>query len=333
VIGYGQGDSFRFGEFRTVTGIVPVPAVRDVAPVFELHDIGPIPTRSNWSAHSFHAHFCSRLSSGRGQVTVHREDWARDLGRPLARSDISGFFRHAAQQGYFDGANPVKLAEIPAFAPRGAETRPYSLEEVGAMLRVLPEPSATSVATAAFTGLRLGELRGLMWESYQPAENDESLGSLNITRSVWRNTVGDPKTENSKAPVPVIPQLAKRLEAHRKRCGNPTSGPIFANSAGHPLDLNACYQREMKHVLKRAGISWHGWHGFRRGLPSNLNRLGIDDSVIQRILRHSNVATTQNHYIKTASPDAIAAMRQFAEALLCSTCAPDQAINSRSTVQ
>jgi integrase len=43
-----------------------------------------------------------------------------------------------------------------------------------------------------------------------------------------------------------------------------------------------------------------------------------EDSVIQRILRHSTVATTQNHYIKTASPDAIAAMKQFFEALLCS---------------
>jgi hypothetical protein len=30
------------------------------------------------------------------------------------------------------------------------------------------------------------------------------------------------------------------------------------NSIGGPLDLNACYQREMKDVLKRVGISWHG---------------------------------------------------------------------------
>jgi hypothetical protein len=33
------------------------------------------------------------------------------------------------------------------------------------MLKVLSEPSATAVATAAFTGLRLGELRGLTWRS------------------------------------------------------------------------------------------------------------------------------------------------------------------------
>ena len=89
----------------------------------------------------------------------------------------------------------------------------------------------------------------------------------------------------------------------------------------------------MKDVLKRAGISWHGWHGFRMGLASNLNRLGVDDSVIQRILRHSTVATTQNHYIKTASPDAIAAKRQFAEALLCSTGAPNEGDNPKNTVQ
>jgi integrase len=89
----------------------------------------------------------------------------------------------------------------------------------------------------------------------------------------------------------------------------------------------------MKDLLKKAGIEWHGWHGFRRGLASNLNRLGVDDSVIQRILRHSTVATTQNHYIKTASFDAVAAMKQFSEALLCSTCAPDEPSKAKPTVQ
>ncbi len=277
------------------------------------------------------------------EVKTHRvQSWLEEIAREHELSKttlkhiknfLSGIFRHAAQQGFFDGANPVKLAEVPAFAPNGTETKAYSLEEIGAMLKILSEPSATAVATAGFTGLRLGELRGLTWEAYQPAQDEESLGWLNVTRSIWRNTVTDPKTTKSKAPVPVIPQLAQRLAAHRKRAGSPVTGPIFSNSLGHPLDLNACYQREMKNVLCRAGISWHGWHGFRRGLASNLNRLGVDDSVIQRILRHSNVATTQNHYIKTAPPDAIAAMRQLSEALLCSTCAPDGVVTSKATVQ
>jgi hypothetical protein len=65
----------------------------------------------------------------------------------------------------------------------------------------------------------------------------------------------------------------------------------------------------MKEVLSRAGVTWAGWHAFRRGLASNLNRLGVDDSIIQSILRHSTVSVTQNHYIKTARPDAIAAIK------------------------
>ena len=112
------------------------------------------------------------------------------------------------------------------------------------MLKVLSEPSATVVTTAAFTGLRLGELRGFTWESYEPSPDEESLGWLNVTQSVWRNTVGNPKTAKSKASVPVIPQLAQSLLMHRKRCGDPAKGPIFANSVGRPLDLNAWYQRE-----------------------------------------------------------------------------------------
>ena|SRR5258708_305720 len=111
---------------------------------------------------------------------------------------------------------PVKLAEVPAFAPNGADAKPYSLEEVSAMLKVLSEPSATAVATAAFTGLRLGELRGITWETYESAPDAESLGWLSVTRSVWCSTIGDPKTAKSKASVPVIPQLAHMLDAHRR---------------------------------------------------------------------------------------------------------------------
>ncbi len=274
--------------------------------------------------------------------THHVQSWLEEIGREYGISKttlkhvknfLSGAFRHAAQQGYFDGASPVKLAEIPAFAPNGKETKTYSLEEIAAMLKVLPEPSATAVATAAFTGLRLGELRGPTWESYEPAQDEESLGWVNVTRSVWRTTVGEPKTAKSRAPVPVIPQLAQSLASHRRKCGYPVTGPIFANTVGRRLDLEACYRREMMDLLKKAGIVWHGWHGFRRGLASNLNRLGVDDSVIQRILRHSTVATTQNHYIKTASPDAVAAMKQFSEALMCSNCAPDEPHQSKPSVQ
>jgi len=57
---------------------------------------------------------------------------------------------------------------------------------------------------------------------------------------------------------------------------------------------------------------WHGWHACRRGLGSNLNRLGVDDSVIQRILRHSNVNVTQSFYIKPMDDEVRIAMEKVA---------------------
>lgn len=64
-------------------------------------------------------------------------------------------------------------------------------------------------------------------------------------------------------------------------------------------------QKEPRHSYKRDSHipDWHGWHAARRGLGSNLYRLGVPDMVIQRILRHANVSTTSTYYIKTAAAE------------------------------
>jgi len=41
----------------------------------------------------------------------------------------------------------------------------------------------------------------------------------------------------------------------------------------------------------------------------------VDDKTIQAILRHCNVAITQNAYIKTVPADSIAAMQQLENAI------------------
>ena len=229
------------------------------------------------------------------------------------KSLLSGVFREAAKLGYIGKeGNPVRETSVPGFAPKGRETKAYSSEEVARMLDVLAaDPLAlTLTAVAAYSGLRAGEIRGLRWESYQPSD-DGSLPVLKVERSIWRRFESDPKTAMSKAAVPVIPQLASLLDTWRKRCGNPNTGTIFNNAAGRPVSLDSLHWRRMKPIFAKAGIEWHGWHGFRRGLATNLNRLGVDDSVIQRIMRHSSLAVTQRCYIKTDGTDAESAMRQL----------------------
>lgn len=265
----------------------------------------------------------------------HVQQWLNEIGRSgeLSRNSlrhiksvISGIFTLAKQQDYFQGENPARDTAVDPSAAEARETYAYTLDEVQSILAVVPEPAATAFAVAAYMGLRHGEIQGLLWENYRD-------GEMHVTRSIWNGHVTAPKTRKGRAPVPVIRQLADRLEMHRLRCGNPQSGPIFANSTGKPLNMNNLLGRVILTALNRCNVcrkpenehvqadheysrdarypEWHGWHAARRGLGSNLYRLGVPDMVIQRILRHANVSTTATYYIKTAADDVRNAMAKL----------------------
>jgi integrase len=90
---------------------------------------------------------------------------------------------------------------------------------------------------------------------------------------------------------------------------------MFPSPAGKPINLDALAAEIIVPLVTKAGVEWHGWHAFRRGLATNLHRLGVSDKTIQRILRHSNVAVTQGCYIKTGDSEVAAAMQKFEESL------------------
>lgn len=231
---------------------------------------------------------------------------------------MSSIFTLAKQQDYFQGENPARDTEINPSATEPQETYAYSLDEIRSILALLPEPAATAFAVAAFMALWHGDIQGLLWENYRD-------GEMFVSRSIWNGRITDPKTRKGRAPVPVIRQLAERLEMHRLRSGNPPTGPIFATGTGKPLSLGNVVKRVVLPALNRCEVckksesdhrkanheyirddsipKWHGWHAARRGLGSNLHRLGVPDMVIQRILRHANVSTTSTYYIKTAADD------------------------------
>jgi integrase len=105
--------------------------------------------------------------------------------------------------------------------------------------------------------------------------------------------------------------LRRLLDQHRLRAGNPSKGVVFASAKGTPISANNLLARQILPALEKAGIERHGWYGFRRSLASNLHDIGVDDLTIQKMLRHSNVAITQKHYIKTMPEQGIAAMRRL----------------------
>ena len=185
----------------------------------------------------------------------------------------------------------------------GQDGSVYTPEVPAAIVRAL-------IAVAAFAGLRHGEIRGLWWE-------DDEDDRLTIRRSVWRTQVKDTKThedEENPGVVPIIRPLRVLLDAIRPAN---TYGWIFPNSVGGALDLANITERVIKPVFKANGLDWKGWQAYRRGLATNLKKLGVPDTTIQAILRHESVSTTQRFYIKTAREDAMDAMKKFEEKLKC----------------
>jgi integrase len=115
------------------------------------------------------------------------------------------------------------------------------------------------------------------------------------------------------------------------------TGVLFGEPSRHRIPVVHQWHERMAHrywveevsgrpgqrcLLRANGLQWKGWHAYRRGLATNLKRLGIPDTVIQAILRHTDVGTTQLFYIKTVRADVRDAMRQL-----------EQEINRAAVVQ
>jgi integrase len=232
------------------------------------------------------------------------------------KSVLSAIFTHAKNEGAFDGANPVQGTRIPTNAREPGETYAYNLSQIRRILEFLPLLPKAIVSTASFAGLREGELRGIEWTDY-------TGDSLNVRRSIWKTIVNKPKTPASAKPVPVIRQLADTLNAYRISMGNPATDVMFHSGDGEPMDLDKLAQRVIRPVVEAIGLEWYGWHGFRRGIASNLYELGADEKVVQRVLRHAKSHVTKDRYIKAFDPAVLAAMKRMEATLdALEECAP-----------
>jgi integrase len=183
---------------------------------------------------------------------------------------LPGVYEWAIATGILPlNANPIRSAVKGQGAKwtvkvvRPKQQTVYQLETVLAMLRIL-EPldlrAAVAVALAYFAALRPAEIRGLQWSDYDGEE-------LSIKRGVLRNVVGETKTEDSAATVPVIEPLRSLLEKLREQSAE---GFILQNGSKRPLSLGSLNVRVIAPAMAQAGIEWRGYYPARRGISSKV---------------------------------------------------------------
>ena len=209
------------------------------------------------------------------------------------RNVMSAVFAHAIRYGW---ASQNPITEVRTSAKRLRDPEFLTPEELQTLLKNLPQRERTMVLLDAATGIRRGELFELRWHDV-----DFDAGIANITRSIYRNVVGDTKTIGSRKPVPLHPLVLDELKKWRAEADyRADSDYIFASvqkNGSQPLQPDMILKRHIRPVLAEMGVKKRiGWHSFRHGLGTMLRQMKVDVKVAQELLRHANPRVTLEFY-------------------------------------
>jgi integrase len=202
--------------------------------------------------------------------------------------------------------NPMESVRL-APGKRGNRVKPYidPLKFLELVVRI-PEPYATMVYVAAFTGLRVSELIGLKWRNVLS-------DSISIEERCSRGDWAAPKSEASNATIPVTAAVISRIHqlkgitveikagsAIRRYPAVKSSDPddlVFASVVkGVPMRDNAILSRFIKPAARKLGIGWVNWQVLRRSHATWLKMAGADVKDAQAQMRHSRATTTLDVY-------------------------------------
>jgi integrase len=126
--------------------------------------------------------------------------------------------------------------------------------------------------TAALTGLRASELRGLRWSDVDLGKAAELQVRQRADR--WKE-IGPPKTDAGTRTVPLAPELIAALKAWKLKCpkAGEAGGSVFPGAGGqvlHHSNMRRTLERVMleAHVVDQDGKAKYGLHSFRHFFAS-----------------------------------------------------------------
>jgi integrase len=162
----------------------------------------------------------------------------------------------------------------------------------------------TLLLTAALTGLRASELRGLPWKDV-----GLKAGELHVRQRADRfNRIGSPKSESSRRVVPLDADvLIPALKEWRLACPNGDLDLVFPTAAGkvehHKNTLNGLEPVMVAAgVVDKAGKPKYALHAFRHFFaswcinPKDRGGRELSAKVVQQLLGHSSITMTLDRY-------------------------------------
>jgi len=148
---------------------------------------------------------------------------------------------------------------------------------------------------AITTGMRQGELIGLMWKDV-----DLDAATLRVNRSVYEGVTNPPKTSAGRRTIRLSKLAQSALKQHRIDAATRSeriSEWVFPNANGTPIGHQNLHNRSWKPLLKRAGLPHSTrFHDLRHSCISLLLAKGVPVKVVAEMAGHADISVTLSVY-------------------------------------
>ena len=225
-------------------------------------------------------------------TTAEIEAWIGSVNRsPATRTKalvlMHGIFKRA-KKVYGLPLNPVAEVEKPPTAQSG-DIDVFSVEEIMALVRAAAsEQDAAIYLTAAFTGLRRGELLALRWRDV-----DFEGQVIRVRASYADGALTTPKSGKVRS-VPMAPDVAEALAKLGQRENWTSDGDlVFVGRVGDYLDGRAL-RRRYDAALKRASLRKLRFHDLRHTFGTRMIAKA-DIRRVQEWMGHADIQTTMKY--------------------------------------
>jgi integrase len=207
---------------------------------------------------------------------------------------LHSIFAYAERRGLVAG-NVCKLVDKPKAAASNGRIRFLSPAELGELLAVAEAATGRIAATdrvlyltAAFTGLRQGELLALRWRDV-----DWDARRIRVRESLVRGEITTPKSRRGHRSIPLAGCVADALAAHRERAGfGELDDLVFSHPVlGRPLERSRLFKR-FKAVAVAAGFPALRFHDLRHTFGTRMAAAGVPLRTLQEWMGHRDFKTT-----------------------------------------
>jgi len=228
------------------------------------------------------------------------ETWFAALaGKPGSKRKtlvvLHGIMERARKQHRLQ-RNPVSDVEKPP-QHRGGDIQVLSPDEVRALVRAAASVQDGAIyLTAAFTGLRMGELIALRWRDV-----DTEGQTIRVRASYSAGALTTPKSGKVRA-VPLAPDVAAALDGVRgRRYLLGADDLVFVGDTGFYVDGSAL-RRRYKVALARAGLRPLRFHDLRHTFGTRVIA-HADIRRVQEWMGHADIQTTMRYLHYAPRPE------------------------------